>query len=241
MLSEKRNDIIEEQRKAREEYLKLKKMQQGEIKPQAKPSEVAIKPVTFKEKVQNYWYHFKVHTILIGAVVALLAILITQCANREKFDLTIMYFTYTPVIDSQLDAAEVYFEKYATDIDKNGEVNVNIINCSVSEDNRDAGRNTMFSKVQAVLVAEPEVVLYMVDDKSIEYFENAFDTNLFIEEPMILTKDFYVSLDEKLPLPDGLKLGLRVIDDTVFENNETAIKSFKEAKVVYEKVKKQNG
>ncbi len=241
MLSDKRNDIIEEQRKAREEYLKLKKMQQGEIEPEAKPSEVAIVPKTFGEKVQNYWYHFKIHTLLIGAIAILIAILVNQCATREKYDLTIMYFTHTPVMDSQLDAAEKYFEKYTTDIDENGEVNVQVINCSVSADNHDAGRNAVFSKVQAVLIAEPETVLYMVDDKSIEYFKNAFDMELFIEEPIALGEDFYKNMDEKLPLPEGLKLGIRVIDNTVFENNEKAIKAFEESKVVYEKVKKQNG
>ncbi len=240
-MSDKRNDIIEEQRKAREEFLKLKKMQQGEIEPEAKPSEIAVKPITFKDKWQNYWYHFKLHTIIAVVLVVLIAISVSQCATREKFDLSIMYFTYKPVMDAQLDAAEEYFEKYATDIDQNGEVNVGIINCSVSDDNRDAGRNTMFSKVQAVLVAEPEVVLYMVDDKSIEYFKNAIELELFTEEPVAMTEDFYKSMDEKLPLPEGLKLGLRVIDNTVFENNQTAINSFKESKIVYEKVKKQNG
>jgi hypothetical protein len=54
-VAEKRNDIIEEQRRARQEFLKLKQMQNGEIEPEAKPSEIAIKPTTFSEKWQELW------------------------------------------------------------------------------------------------------------------------------------------------------------------------------------------
>ncbi len=240
-MSEKHNDIIEEQRRAREEFLKLKKMQQGELEPEAKPSEIALKPVTFKEKLQNYWYHFKFQTIFVVLLAGVMAILVNQCATREKFDFSVLYFTYTPAMDSQLDSAEKYFENFATDVDGDGEVNIQIINCSVSEDNRDAGRNTMFTKVQAVLIANPEVVLYMVDDKAIEYFDNAFDTDLFVEEPIMLTKDFYKSIDIENSLPEGLKLGVRVIDDTALEKNKTAIKTFEESKRVYEKIKERNG
>ena len=54
-MADRKNDILEEQRRARQQFLELKKMQ--------KPSEVALEPKTLGEKAKNYWYHFKWHTI----------------------------------------------------------------------------------------------------------------------------------------------------------------------------------
>ena len=240
-MGEKRNEIIEEQRKAREEFLRLKKMQQGEIEPEAKPSEVAIKPRTFSEKFSNFWYHFKFQTILVLIICVLLSIVTVQCATREKFDFSVLYFTYTPTIDTQLDSVEEYFEKYATDIDGNGEVNIQVVNCSVSDSNRDAGRNTMFAKVQSVLVAEHSTVLFVIDDKAKQYFDDAFDYSVFVEEPIKLGDEFYKQVaDEKLPLPKDLMLGLRIIENTGFEGNKEAEKIFVEGKNLLEKIKQQN-
>ena len=240
-MSRNKNDIIEEQRKAREEFLSLKKMQQGEIEPEAKPSEFVLKPKTFSGKLQNFWYHFKFQTILTLMFAVIIAIVVAQCSTRERFDFSVLYFTYTPTMDAQLDSVEKYFEKYATDIDGNGEVNIQVVNCSVSDSNRDAGRNTMFAKVQSILVAEHSTVLYIIDDKAQQYFDNAFDYSIFVEEPFKLGEEFYEqAIDEKLPLPKDLMLGLRIIKNTGFEGNEEAEKTFLESQKVLEKIKQQN-
>ena len=42
MAEKKTNEILEEQRRARQEFLDLKKMQQGEMEAPPKPSEVAM-------------------------------------------------------------------------------------------------------------------------------------------------------------------------------------------------------
>ena len=57
MSQKKESDTLRQQRFAREEFLKLKKMQQGELKAEPKPSEIYNTPLTFSEKVKNFWYH----------------------------------------------------------------------------------------------------------------------------------------------------------------------------------------
>ena len=47
------SETIKQQRKARKDFLELKKMQSGEIDTGPKPSEVAIVPKTFKEKLSS--------------------------------------------------------------------------------------------------------------------------------------------------------------------------------------------
>ena len=98
-MADNKNEILEEQRRAREEFLELKKMQSGEMKAPPKPSEVAIVPKTPKEKWDNFWFQYKWHVTAIVAVTVILAVLITQCATRTKYDLEVVYFTYTAALD----------------------------------------------------------------------------------------------------------------------------------------------
>jgi hypothetical protein len=118
MADKKRNEILEDQRRAREEFLKLKKMQKGEISAGPKPSEVAIMPKTFKEKCANYWFQYKWHTIGIVASLAVFIFLVAQCMSVPKYDFSVIYFTYSPVIDNHTDLMAKYFEKYGKDIKK---------------------------------------------------------------------------------------------------------------------------
>lgn len=239
-MSDKRNEIMEEQRKAREEFIKLKKMQQGELEPQPKPSEIAIAPKTFKEKLSNFWYHFKVHTIIISFVVVTIALCITQCANRPKYDLEVLYFAHKTAIDAQTQAIGEYFEKFAEDVNGDGQVNVKVINCSLSDSEKDPSRFTVFSKVQAVLAAEETVSVYIVDTKAIEYFENAFEVSIFKEQPTRLGDSFYKQTAVGgLKLPEDLSVGVRVINGTTFEKSEEAIEANKMGEKVIEKIKKQ--
>lgn len=239
-MSDKRNEIMEEQRRAREEYIKLKKMQQGEITPQAKPSEVAIVPKTFKDKLTNFWYHYKLHTLLIGFLIAVLVVSITQCASRPVYDLEILYFAYKPAVDAQTQAIGEYFENFAEDVNGDNEVNVQVINCSVTDNEKDSTRITVFSKIQAILAAEEKVLVYVVDDKAIEYFDNALDISIFTENPTPLNEEFYKQTTVgDYTLPDGLSVGLRVIEGTTFEKNKKAVEAYKTAEKLMKKIKKQ--
>ena len=242
-MANKRNDIVEEQRRARQEFLKLKQMQNGEIEPEAKPSEIAVMPTTFGEKLKNYWYHYKFHTIMAAFVAFLIAFVSVQCATREKYDISIMYFSYTPAAPAQITRAEAYFEKIAEDVDGNGEVNVKVMDCSFNSELRDMQyKHAAFSKVQAVLSAEASTVLYLVDAPAREYFDNALEMNIFKGDLIKMGDAFYKeTAKENLTFPKDLTLGLRVIEGTAFAGKEEAEKAFASAEKLYEKVKKQNG
>lgn len=234
------NDILEEQRKARQNYLELKKMQQGELAPEPKPSEMAVEPKTFKEKWQNYWFHNKWQTIGAAFLVVVLTVLIAQCANREKYDFQVVFFTYDVCLDDQLGKVEEYIESYATDIDGDGKVNVSVINCSFSDESNDTYKNTMLSKVQAQVAANEDAVLYLVDEDGYEYFSGVVEGGLFDGEPLELGEDFYeyTESEDWGKLPEGLKLAIRRISDTTLAENEKANTLYKECTQVLEKMKK---
>ncbi|MCQ2478237.1 MAG: hypothetical protein MJ091_03330 [Clostridia bacterium] len=83
-MAKRESETIRQQRKAREDFLQLKKMQSGEIDAGPKPSEIDAGPKTFKDKVANYWFHYKFATIAILLSAAFLAVMVTQCLGRTN-------------------------------------------------------------------------------------------------------------------------------------------------------------
>ncbi len=241
MGDKKTNEILEEQRRARQEFLKLKKMQKGEIAPQPKPSEVAYVPRTAREKLSNFWYQYKAYVVGIVITAVLLAVLIVQCATRVENDLEILYFTYTPVIDAQTTVMAEYFEQFATDVNGDGEVNIGVLNCSMSADSRDVQyRNTILTKVQTVLAGNEKALLVIADTESIKYFDNIkLEEGIFEDEQYLLSDEFYseVKLENVKEIPHNLGISLRRVSGTTLEKNKDIAKYYKASKELLNSLK----
>ena len=44
-----------------------------------------------KKWLENYWYHYKWHTLISGAAIILVAVLIVQLAAKVNYDALFMY------------------------------------------------------------------------------------------------------------------------------------------------------
>ena len=243
-MADNKNEILEEQRRAREEFLELKKMQSGEIKAPPKPSEVAIVPKTPKEKWDNFWFQYKWHVTAIVAVTVILAVLITQCATRTKYDLEVVYFTYTAALDEQTDKIAEYIEKYASDINGDGAVNVQVINCSFTDNSGNVQyKNTMLTKLQSLIAGDQDALLYITDEKSYKYLSGISDgEGIFEGEPLKFGEDFYsfTKTDTFGNLPEGLGISCRRVSDTVLENKKNVDTVYKESLSIIEKISNLN-
>ncbi len=244
MSDRKTNEILEEQRRARQEFLKLKQMQKGEMAPEPKPSEVAYVPRTFGEKMSNFWFQYKGAVIAIAITVVLLAVLIVQCATRVEYDLEILYFTYTPTLDVQTEKMADYFEKYATDVNGDGEVNVTVLNCSVEKDTKDIQyRNTVYTKVQTVLAGNEKSLLVIADAQSVKYFDNIeIEGGVFESEPLTLGEDFYsaTKVEGLEELPQEFTMYLRRVSGTVIEKNKNIATYYNASKQLLENLKSES-
>lgn len=242
MAEKKTNEILEEQRRARQEFLELKKMQHGEIQAPPKPSEVAIVPKTPKEKWDNFWFQYKWHVIAITAVTVILAILITQCATRTKYDLEVVYFTYTAALDEQTNKIADYLEQYAEDLNGDGEIHIQIVNTSFTKSSGDTQyQYTMMTKLQAMIAGDENAILYITDSESYKYLDEiSKDGGLFEDVPYKFGEDFYNATEsEQLgKLPEGLQISCRRITETTMENKKDAAKAYESAKKLLEKLKK---
>ncbi len=241
MDNKKVSDTIKQQKKSRQDFLALKKMQAGEMAPEPKPSEIAVSPRTFKEKLQNFWFHFKWQTLGIIFAVVVLAVTVSQCASKTDWDMQVVYFTYNIVIDDQTNAIGDYLENIAEDINGDGEININVINCSVPDGNHKSQYNkSMLMKLQAMITAEPKAMLYITDNESIEYFEADALKNFFGSEQLVLGDDFYEKTKTETfgQLPKGLQIACRRVSGTTLEKNKTANQIHSSAMRILEKLEK---
>ena len=238
MAKKKVSETLSQQRKARQDFLELKKMQSGESLVEDTPKTKA--PLTFKEKLQNFWYYYKIHTISIICAVLILVVGISQCTGKTNWDMRVIYFSYSPVLDEQIKPIGKYFEKISKDLNGDGEVNIQMINCSmVPGDNNVKYNQATLTKVQSLIATEEKAMLFIFDSDSREYFE-AEALGDFFQTSLTLGDDFYrktknVGYD---PLPENLQIAVRRVEDTTLEKIKDSGKIHKEALRILEELEK---
>jgi len=245
MAEKKTNEILEAQRKARQDFLDLKKMQSGEMYAGPKPSETATVLKTPKEKFANFWHYSKWYVIFSVALTVLVAIMVAQCVSKPNYDLKVVYFTYTPALDEQTTLIADYLDDYVEDITGNGKVELQIMNCSMSLDNSNImNRNAIYQKLQSVIVAEESAMLFITDEESEKYFDGMTDESgaFFHGEAAVLGEDFLKATEHEAfgKLPEGLKLHTRRVSGTLIEKNEGAGKYFEAAEKAIKSINEKN-
>lgn len=228
MPKKKTNEIVEEQRRARRNFLELKRMQIGEMPTGPKPSEEAVKPASFAEKLKNIWYHDK-YVILGGlAVCIVLIILVAQCCTRVQPDLQIVVFAYSPVSDVSCEKIADFAEQYCDDINGDGIVNVQLINCSFGENSDSQYRYTSFQKLQSTIAANNEALIYIVDEKGEAYFKEneAVFAECFEDDFRSVGESVYEVCEPDssnildTALPDGLRAACRKTSAQAFKKSK---------------------
>ncbi len=241
-MDNKHSDTLNQRKKAQKDFLELKKMQAGEIPPEPKYSEVAIVPKTFGEKLKNFWFHYKVPTLIALFLCVTLAIGITQCVNKPKYDAKVVLYTESYYYSGQTLALAENLEKYFTDVDQNGEVAVQILDCSHDDsDTYDMNySNAQATKLTSILSGDASVQLFIVDDKTRKHLDTVFDSvdNFFIEI-LPLPKEMY----KYFTLSNGdthkpLYIGRRVVKGTLLESEKNIDIHIKSAIGAMEKIEK---
>lgn len=238
---DKKSETLSQREKAQRDFLELKKMQRENAdKAPKQPYENEMKPVTFKEKLSNFWYHNKVSVIVSAVIIAAVTFICVQCALKPAYDLTIVIYDNRYVSDMYLENMSNYFKEYCDDFNKDGEVNVMIVNCTYEAGKSSAQyQQTVQQKLQSLILTNKTAMVFITSEDGLDYLQGVAD-DLFFELPgKDLSEDFYEKIEtyENLKLPQGLRLYRRNIKGTLIENNETAKKSYEEAGIFMEKIK----
>ncbi len=82
-------------------------------------------PDNFAKWLDNFWYHYKFHTIAVVILLTVIVFGIYQLINRQKVDMTIYYVCRDPVIvDESTAALTQTIQHYGYDYDGDGKVNI---------------------------------------------------------------------------------------------------------------------
>lgn len=101
---------------AREQYLR------GVSEEKLQPPAPAQPPQTVKGKWQNFWYHYKWPTLIVGFLVVAIAFVVWQTATTVKPDYTISLLTAEAVDPVATEQLRLELEKHARDVNGDGEI-----------------------------------------------------------------------------------------------------------------------
>lgn len=241
----KKSETLTQRAKAQRDLIELKKMQAGEIAPGPKPSEEAIMPKTFKEKVANFFYHYKFAVMLVAFLIVVAVILTVNMVTRVNYDSKIVVFSYNPSYSFFNSKIAEYFETIYPDVNENGKVNIAAIDCSVDPKDTSELKTGKLTKLNAMLSVESDALIYIVDEESIKHFDN-LGVSLFKEENMVLLgQDFYdfIEVDDSGVPGTKLYAAMRETGGTMLEgkNKEAKDAAVQVLQILRDKAGKPNG
>lgn len=153
----------EKDRQAKLEALKVYKQKTENIVPEKEKTEI-IKPKTFKEKWENYWYHNKIPTFIGAIAVIFVVTLLWNMLSKPSFDAT-----FTIVTESAYDGSESFVENkllpFIDDVDGNGKKKILVESYYIIVGKSGAAAETVQMN-RAKLIAKlnkNDAFLYMVD------------------------------------------------------------------------------
>jgi hypothetical protein len=132
-----------------------------ELKPNPKPEG----PKTCKKKIENYWYHYKWHTISAVVVIGIAAYMIGEMLLQVKPDYSIVLATDTAVLTETDEAMEAVMQTYANDVNGDGTVYVEI---EVLNFGDESSLGTAYQYKLMAHLAAGDVLLYILDQTTYE-------------------------------------------------------------------------
>lgn len=101
------------------------------------PSELAPpppvkKPEGFFEKLSNFWYHYKPHTIACILLLLLGGWLLYQTLTSNPADYNVVVVTELPLLPEETQAFKDFLAAYGEDVDGDGQVEIDIENLTPS-------------------------------------------------------------------------------------------------------------
>ncbi len=177
-MADKKRNPVEEQRARQQELIELKrKKEQFKENPEGyTPDEVKAEYVqSAKSKLSNFWYYSRFTIIGMLIVALIFSVAVTQCATKTEYDLTIVLYFKRFAMSTMSENVATIAEQYCPDYNGDGEVNVLVVNCAASDDERRANVDTS-TRLLGQFQNE-EAILYMVDAEAYRDLQSNFGTD----------------------------------------------------------------
>ena len=134
-----------------------------------------------RKKLENFWYHYKWHTIMTAAFVLILAVLIAQFAQRESFDAEMIYAGPAELTPNQISEIESAFAlSLDGDRDGNGKKTVQLYHFFLLTADQIKAEEKK---------AEEEDVLYFPNNAQIMEARTQFTNQIYVGQALICLLD----------------------------------------------------
>lgn len=119
---------------------------------------------------QNYWYYYKMPMLFITVGVVLVVGILCSVLLKEKADFTVAIVSQLGVDTEDRERLAQNFEAHLTDIDGNGEVNVNLTCIQIDVNLTDEFSVAAYEALTSMLIFD-EVVFLIVDEYCARYLQ----------------------------------------------------------------------
>lgn len=199
----------------------------------------------FKQKLENFWYYYKIHTIVAIFLLVSVAIIIKQCSSRVVPDLNVIIAVKSITVShEQADSISNTLSKLTEDVNKDGRKVVNCELLDMSTDNPQA--ESAYQMKFTAELASSNTALYITDDS---FFSQVGDQEgLFYNLKRYNLPNGYTVKLSKLPdfkkggLPSelgDLNLSMRKLEGPSLE--KASVPYYKNSENVFKKLLKNGG
>lgn len=254
----------EERRKQLEkDRIELMKLKSGVIEESEtiKEEEKVERVLTTKEKIANFFYHYKIPVIVCSIMAVALGYIIYDTVSRDKPDLYVLS-TCNNGLDYRTEELQDYFEQFCPDLNGDGTVYVQVITAPDTDDYQ--MKNTNQTKIMAQLQMDQTIIVLTCDDNynlkaeiddNGHYAEGTYMfadvladlTTVFPENESVDVKGYHLdgeSFKEALDweeMPDNIIMSLRAPVKPLHGDLETMEENFEIALDLMKKVMEDNG
>lgn len=264
-LAAERDRQLEEERRKKlaQDKLELMKLKNGIIEESEtiKEEEKTVRVLSTKEKISNFFYHYKLPVIFGGVMLAAFGFMIYDAVTREKPDMYVLS-TCNNGLEMRTEELEEFFERYCEDKNGDGEIVVQVISAPVSDDYQTNESNQ--AKILTQLQMDKTVIILTCDGN--------YDLEAKVDENGLYTEDNYVFSDtfedlrddfegndsvdikgyhfrgEKISealgweeMPDNIIMSLRTPGEPLHGDYETMKENYDDAFEILNEIMKDNG
>ena len=156
-------------------------------------NEYCAKPSGFRARLENFWYHYKWHSIVAAFVIIAVLVCSLQICRKEKFDGYIMYAGGYGISRTQGDDVAEYvkflsaFGRVTPDLDENGDINPAFLDLYAPTNDELADKSTElyqlssenFSRLQYELVSGSEYYICFLSEANYEKYKTWSGVKIF--------------------------------------------------------------
>ena len=160
-----------------------------------------MKKLPLKEKLSNFWFYYKKHTIIGIIATIVISVSVADCVMRVEDDLSVSLFANYGVSQGDIDALKEIFKRYSYDIIENGSVDINIVSYTgdITQEIIDQTAQAAMMKMD-LEIASNECPAYLVDEAYKKRMEGAYSD---IIKDVIKINDI-PKISEKLNLTENI-------------------------------------